>query len=142
MSVAVILENGFHFSANVHTFAATRVEFASLGGIGGRGNIPLQNDPFHLKIGVRHRNGREQRLRVGMHGIGEQIALFSLFVHVPEVHDAHFVGNVFDDRQIVRNKDICKIILLLQIFEQIYDLRLNGNVQRGNGLVAYDQFGF
>ena len=39
------------------------------------------------------------------------------------------------------NEDIGQAQILLQLFEQVQNLRLNGNVQRGNRLVANDDFG-
>ena len=44
------------------------------GGFIGLGTSPLQADPLALHLGVRHRHGGEQRLRVGMLRIAVEIA--------------------------------------------------------------------
>ena len=44
-------------------------------------------------------------------------------------------------REIVRDEDIGEVILLLQILEEVYDLRLYGDVERGDGFVADDELG-
>ena len=59
--------------------------------------------------------------------------------HRAEVHDADAVGDVLDDRQVVRDEHIGQILLFLQIEQQVDDLRLNGHVQRGDSLVADDE---
>lgn len=141
MTVAVVDELRLDFAADVHTLAAACVEFTALGRIGGRGNVALQDYPLHLDVGVGHGYGGEQSLRVRVHGTGEQILLFAVLDHVAEVHDAHLVGYVLYDREVVRNKDIREVVFFLQILEKVYDLSLNGNVERGNGLVANDHFG-
>ena len=41
--------------------------------------------------------------------------------------------------QIVRHKNIRQPVLFLQIHHQVQDLRLNGNVQRRNRLIADDK---
>ncbi len=43
--------------------------------------------------------------------------------------------------EVVRDKQICQLVFFLQILQQIDNLRLNGNIQRGNRLVADDKFG-
>ena len=43
---------------------------------------------------------------------------------------------MFDNTQVMGNKDICQIVLLLQSVEQIQHLCLNGYVQRRNRLIT------
>ena len=44
-----------------------------------------------------------------------------------------------DNRQIVGDKQVGELILLLQIHQQVQNLRLYGNIQCGNGLIAKNQ---
>ena len=44
-----------------------------------------------------------------------------------------------DNAEVMRDEDVRQTHLLLKLFEKVQDLRLNGHVQRGNGLVADDQ---
>ena len=60
---------------------------------------------------------------------------------IAEVHYENLVGNVLDDRQVVRYKHVRQPHTALQVFEQIDYLRLYGHVQRGHGLVANDKLG-
>ena len=48
--------------------------------------------------------------------------------HVAQIHDADAVGNVLDDRQVMRDEQIGQVALLLQISEQVDDLALDGHV--------------
>jgi len=66
----------------------------------------------------------------------------SQFHNLPEIHDHHAMADVFHDRQIVRDKKISHAALLLQVLQQVDDLRLNGNIQRADRFVANDQLRF
>ena len=69
---------------------------------------------------------------------GVELAGGGDFYDAAEVHDGDAVADVFDDRQVVRDEQIREIKLLLQVFEQVDDSRLNRYVERGDGLVADD----
>src|SRR5690606_9922058 len=47
--------------------------------------------------------------------------------------------DMLDDREVVRDEQIAETALLLQIHEQVDHLRLDGHVERGYRLIAYDQ---
>src|SRR5690606_27975353 len=51
------------------------------------------------------------------------------------------IAHMTDDGQIMRNEQIRQIKLLLELPEQIYDLRLDGDVQSRHRLIANDKFG-
>ena len=76
-----------------------------------------------------------------MQRIAEDIFLRAEFHHRTQVHNADLIGNELDHAQIVGNEDVCQIPLPLELFQQIDDLGLNGNVQRRNRLIADDQLG-
>ncbi len=46
---------------------------------------------------------------------------------------------MMDNEQIMRNEQICNAELILQFLKHIDNLRLNGNIQRGYGLIADDE---
>mgnify|MGYP000902678350 CR=1 FL=1 len=56
-----------------------------------------------------------------------------------QVHDRDAVRDLPDDRQVVRDEDVGDPELVLQVLEQVDDLRLNGDVERGDGFVANDE---
>ena len=56
-----------------------------------------------------------------------------------QVHDHHPVGDVADDVQVVRDEHVRQPEVLLQVLQQVEDLRLHEDVERRHGLVADDQ---
>src|SRR5439155_6002992 len=58
---------------------------------------------------------------------------------VAEIHDEDPVRDVADHVQVVRDEDVCESELLLEVLEQVEDLRLHGDVERRDRLVAHDQ---
>ena len=115
------------------------MEPAALGWIGRRGDIPLQDDAVHLLIGVGIGDGGEQRLGIRMQRFAEDLLLGTELHHSAQIHDEDLIGNELNDTQIVRNEQICQAHILLQLFQQIDDLRLDGNVQGRNRLIANHQ---
>ena len=59
--------------------------------------------------------------------------------HLAEVHDHHAVGDVADDVEVVRDEDVGEAELPLQVLQQVEDLGLDRDVERGDRLVADDQ---
>ncbi len=59
-----------------------------------------------------------------------------------EIHHGDTVRHVLDNREIMADEQQRKAELALQILQQIDDLRLDGDVERRDRLVADDQFGF
>ena len=60
----------------------------------------------------------------------------------PEIHHRDPVGDVLHHGEIMRDKDVGKAKPVLQVAQQIEDLRTDRYVQRGYRLVADDQFRF
>ena len=139
MTFTHLVVRRLYHAADVHTFGATGVEFAALRRICGRRNIAGKNYAVHLDVRVGHGHCGEQRFGVRVHRIVKDFVCVAEFHHVAEVHDQNLVGNVLDNRQVVRNKDVGKPHSLLQFFQKVDYLRLNGHVERGNGLVADDK---
>ena len=71
VTVAVIFELGLHLGADVHTLAATSVEFAALWRMRGGRDVALQDYTLDLCIGIGNGDRRKQRLRIGMHRVGK-----------------------------------------------------------------------
>ena len=71
----------------------------------------------------------------------ENILRGSVLHKVSQIHNANRIGNMLHHAQIVGNKQVSQLILLLQIFQKIDDLRLNAHVERGDRLVADDETG-
>jgi hypothetical protein len=58
------------------------------------------------------------------------------FHNLARVHHGHFIGNVPDDAQVVRNEENGHAQLPLQAGQQFYNLSLNGDIERGGGFIG------
>src|SRR5215469_13989140 len=58
-----------------------------------------------------------------------------------KIHHRHAIADVLDDGKVVGNENISQTELLLQVFQQIDDLRLNGDIERRYRFVTNDQLG-
>ncbi|KKN95133.1 hypothetical protein LCGC14_0182020, partial [marine sediment metagenome] len=61
------------------------------------------------------------------------------FHQPPEIHHGHPVGQVAHHAQVVRDEQVGEAELLAQVLQKVDDLRLDGDVERGNRLVADDE---
>ena len=76
-----------------------------------------------------------------MHRIAEQLATRRELDHAAGAHHRDAVGDIIDDREVVRDEEIGEPDLLLQVLQEIEDLRLDGDVERRDRLVADDELG-
>src|SRR5437763_17186384 len=58
-----------------------------------------------------------------------------------EVHDGDPIAQVFHDGEVVGDEQIREIELLLQVLEQVQNLRLNRDIERRDWLVGDDETG-
>src|SRR5205814_8491674 len=56
-----------------------------------------------------------------------------------QVHDRDPVRDVLDDGQVVGDEQVGQLELRLQVFQQVDDLGLDGDVEGGDRLVADDE---
>ena len=75
-----------------------------------------------------------QRVVVDLVGLGQ-------LHHLAQVHHGDAVGDVAHHQQVVGDEEVGQAQLLLEVVKHVDDLRLNGHVQRGDGLVADDELG-
>ena len=61
-----------------------------------------------------------------------------LFNNLTAEHDDHIMADMFHDCKIVRNKEVRKSELILQVLKQVDDLSLDTDIQGANHLVAND----
>ena len=59
-----------------------------------------------------------------------------VFYHAAQIHHADRIGDMFHNRKIMGDKQVGQSKLLLELPEQVDDLRLDRHIQRGNRLVA------
>ena len=75
----------------------------------------------------------------GCCGRGEQRRRRSDLDDLPEIHDRDAAADVLDEPQIVRDEQVGELQPLLQIHQQVDDLRLHRHVERGHRLVEDDE---
>ena len=89
------------------------------------------------RIGDRDRG--HQRLRVGVTRVLEHRWLRTDLDQTSQIHDPNEVRYAFDDRDIVADEEEGQPQVGLQTCEEIQNLRLHRDVERGNRLVGYDE---
>ena len=125
--------------AALRGIGAAGVELAAGRRVGRGRDGALQHHALALDSRVRDGNGREQRLGVGVQRMAKNVVGLAVLHQIAQVHNADSVGDMLDDGQIVGDEKIRQVALFLQGFQQVDDLRLNGDVQRGDRLIADDE---
>ena len=128
--------------AAVEDIRAAGMKTAALGRIGRARHLAFQDDALPCRTRLGHRDGRQQRFRIGMHGRGEDISLWRELDDLAEIHHRHAMRDVLDNGEIVADEQQREAELPLQVLQQIDDLRLDRDVERRNRFVADDQVGF
>ena len=65
---------------------------------------------------------------------------FTQFHDPSQIHNGNTIADMFDDAQVMRNKNIGQMIFFLKLIQQIQYLRLNRHIQCGNRFIADHQF--
>ncbi len=81
----------------------------------------------------------EQHLGVRVLGVSEDLPRLSLLDDAPVLHHAHPLGHALDDAEVVRDQQHRHAHALLQLAQQLEDLRLDGDVERRGGLVGDEE---
>ena len=71
--------------------------------------------------------------------MGENLAGASLLHHLAQIHNRDVIGNVLHNGQVMGDKQIGKVPLLLKFHHQVQNLSLNRNIQCGDRLIAHHQ---
>ena len=85
--------------------------------------------------------GPDERLGVGVAGVGEELVHARPFHDLAGVHDGHVVGDLGHDAEVVGHEDHGHAQFVAQGGQQVQDLGLDGDVQRGGGLVGQQDTG-
>ncbi len=59
----------------------------------------------------------------------------------PEIHDRDAVGNLVNQGEVVGDDEIGDAAFALNVAQKVDDLRLNGDVERGDGFVGNQHVG-
>src|SRR5687768_10300529 len=77
------------------------------------------------------RDGSQQTARIVLRRPIEHLSCGRKLDDPAQIHDGDPIAEVFDDRHVVADEDIRKMPLLLQIEQEVEDLRLNGHIESG-----------
>src|SRR5579871_169087 len=88
----------------------------------------------------RLRGGREQSARVVVLGASGDFFCGADFDDFSATHDGDAVTQVAHHGHGMRDEEVGKAEVALELFEQVYDLRADADVERGDGLVTNYEF--
>ena len=136
---AVILEHRVDLGADRLRDRAARAEAAARRRVDRARHVAGQDDAVALAAGHGLRVRGEERNRVRVQRPREELVGRRDLDDAPEVHHGDAVGDVADDGEVVGDEDVGEVELLLQLDEQVEHLRLDRDVERGDGLVGDDE---
>ena len=117
---------------------AARVEDAAGRRVGGARDVALEPDALAL-LAVDRRHRREQRLRVRVvRAVEDDLGRAELH-QPPEVEHGDAIREVAHDAEVVRDEEVRRVALRLQLDEQVEDRGLHRDVERRGRLVADDE---
>jgi len=87
-------------------------------------------------------NGGEQALGVGMGGLGGDEFGGAFFNEFTVFENCDLVADVFNDGEVVGNKEISKVELFLEIHQKVDDLGLDRDIEGTDRFVADDKLRF
>lgn len=107
------------------------------------GDITLKRDTLcgARRFGIRLGDSRDKASGVGMDAVRYQLEAVRKLHKFAEIHNADAVRDMANNAQVMGNKQIGQSEFFLKILEHINDLRLNGNIERGDRLIADDELG-
>ena len=88
---------------------------------------------------VERRPAGEERARVRVARIAEELRRRRLLAHLAIAHDHHVVGDLAHEREVVGDKEHRHLVALLEGGHEIHDLALYGDVERGGRLIGNQQ---
>ena len=141
ISVADLLGLRLHFAAHLGRMGTARMEPAAAGRGGSGGQFPLDVSLFGLNSRSGLRDRCQQCPGVGVGGPPVDLLGGTDLAHLAEVHHHDPVAHVLDHGQVMRDEQHGQAVALLHLLEQVEDLGLDRDVQRGHGLVADQHLG-
>ena len=134
-------ENGrFFLEIHLHGVGITRCKGIALDFLEQIGRCALDGIQL-VSFDAQLRQGLEQCFGIGMGRLPEDFSDGSAFDDLTGVHDADPVGHVGHNTQVVGDVNHRHFQFLLQLTDELEDLRLHGHVQCGSGLVTDQNLG-
>ena len=110
------------------------------GRIDRRRHLALDAQHHHLELRVGDRRGVAQHPGIGVQRLLEDRRDRTGLDDAAEIHDRHALAEIAHDAEVVRDEDEGEPAALLQPLQQQQYLRLDRNVEGGDGLVGNQQF--
>ena len=107
---------------------------------GGR-NVPAEHDARALRRPIHHRHGREQRLRVRMLRGPADLPRIADLHDASEVHHQDPLAEMLHHGEVVGDEQIGQPAVMLEVLQQVDDLRLHAHVESADRFVAHDEPG-
>src|SRR5437868_589538 len=107
--------------------------------IGRAGNFPFEHGLLPPDRRVGNRDDRDQCLGIRVPGTCQKLLRRCYLHDLAEIHHGDPIADLLDHRHVVRDEEIGEVELVLQVLQQVEDLRLDRHVQRGDRLVGDDQ---
>ncbi len=141
--IEVPLQHGPGLGTFGASHRTTGTEYATGRRVHGGRQIPFQDLDGLAALHVRIRDGhcRHQRLGIGVQGVREDLLAGAEFHRVAQVHHQHPIRDVLHHGEVVGDEDEGEPHLLLQGFQQVHHLSLDGDIQRRDRLVTDDHLG-
>src|SRR3989441_6785284 len=121
---------------------ATRVEPATRGGSDGTRNVSGKDDSFPPSLRIGDGDGGEERLRVRVHWIGEQLGRSRPLENPTEVHDRDAVRHVPHHAEVVCDEEVREVLPLLYFLEEVQDLGLDRHIEGAGRFVKEQELRF
>ena len=87
-------------------------------------------------------NGSEQALGVGMGGVGGDEFGGAFFDEFTVFENRDLIADVFNDGEVVGDKEVSKVELFLKIHEEVDDLGLDRDIEGTDRFIADDKLRF
>jgi hypothetical protein len=91
---------------------------------------------------LKGRDGGEEALGVGMGGVGGDEFGGAFFDEFTVFENRDLIADVFNDGEVVGNKEISKVELFLEIHQKVDDLGLDRDIEGTDRFVADDKLRF
>lgn len=106
--------------------------------------VPLRRDGldfYVLTMLFDSRNGVDKGVRVFGLGMGKYFVGSSALDNLSFLHHHDTVGEEFDYRKVVSDKEVSVIVLSFEVVEEVEYLGLDADIEGRDTLVAHYQFG-
>ena len=124
-----ICQFGHNLGAFLCCIGATGAESAAFGDLAQQGNHAFDHKQTLVPFTLHLRDALQQTHGIRMHGIVKQAVYIRLLDNLAQIHNCHAGTGLSHDRQIVGNENNAHVQFLIQLDNQLHNLRLNGNVQ-------------